>query len=119
MGVGTPQDLVRAVRAGIDMFDCVMPTRHARNGQLFTTCGRLNVANARHRTNERPPDPSCRCATCQRFSMAYLSHLYRRKQMLYHQLATIHNLHHYFSLMRDLRQAIVAGTLNDQFGAVG
>jgi len=113
MGVGTPIDLIRSVQAGMDMFDCVMPTRHARNGQLFTSRGRINVANARFRTDMDPPDPACGCPTCRRFSTAYLSHLYRRKEILYSVLATTHNLWFYRQLMTDLRQAILDDRLEE------
>jgi queuine tRNA-ribosyltransferase len=119
MGVGRPLDLVRGVAAGIDMFDCVMPTRHARNGQLFTSKGKVNVPNSRHRTNPDPPDPECGCPTCRRFSMAYLSHLYRRRELLYHQLATTHNLYYYSSLMRELREAILEQRIDEVAAAFG
>jgi queuine tRNA-ribosyltransferase len=108
MGVGFPRDLVASVRGGIDLFDCVIPTRHARNGQLFTPKGRLNIANARFRTDDGPVDPECDCVTCQRFTRAYLKHLYQTKEILYSTLATTHNLRFYQRLMRQLRQAILA-----------
>lgn len=110
MGVGTPEDLVEGVAQGIDMFDCVMPTRNARNGHLFTRFGDLKIRNARHRSDERPLDPTCRCHTCQHFSRAYLHHLERCGEMLAPMLASIHNLHYYVNLMREVRAALDAGT---------
>jgi queuine tRNA-ribosyltransferase len=107
MGVGRPEDLVRAIGLGLDMFDCVMPTRNARNGQLFTADGRVVIPNARYRDDPRPADPDCGCPTCRRFSRAYLRHLYRSKEILYSRLATVHNLHYTLSLVRQARQAIL------------
>ena len=112
MGVGTPEDLVAGVVAGIDLFDCVMPTRNARNGHLFTRFGDLKIRNARHREDERPIDPTCGCTTCARFSRAYLHHLDRCGEVLFPMLASVHNLHHYLNLMREMREAIEAGTLD-------
>ena len=109
MGVGTPEDLVEGVAAGVDMFDCVMPTRNARNGHLFTRFGDLKLRNARHKTDESPPDMSCACHTCQNFSRAYLHHLDRCSEMLGPMLASIHNLHYYVNLMREVREALDAG----------
>jgi queuine tRNA-ribosyltransferase len=109
MGVGTPEDLVEGVEAGVDMFDCVMPTRNARNGHLFTRFGDLKLRNARHKTDESPPDMSCACYTCQNFSRAYLHHLDRCSEMLGPMLASIHNLHYYVNLMREVREALDAG----------
>jgi queuine tRNA-ribosyltransferase len=109
MGVGTPEDLVEGVGAGVDMFDCVMPTRNARNGHLFTRFGDLKIRNARHKTDERPPDLSCNCHTCANFSRAYLHHLDRCNEMLGPMLASIHNLHYYVNLMREVREALDAG----------
>ncbi len=106
MGVGTPEDLVEGVACGVDMFDCVMPTRNARNGHLFTRFGDLKIRNAKHREDERPLDPTCRCHTCESFSRAYLHHLERCGEMLAPMLASIHNLHFYVNLMRELRQAL-------------
>jgi queuine tRNA-ribosyltransferase len=111
MGVGTPEDLVAGVLAGIDMFDCVIPTRNARNGWLFTRCGDVRIRNARHRTDAGPLDPDCACYTCRRFSRAYLHHLQRVNEILGARLATIHNLHYYLWLMAGMREAIAAGTL--------
>ena len=106
MGVGTPEDLVEGVGAGVDMFDCVMPTRNARNGHLFTRFGDLKIRNARHRSDESPLDASCGCPTCAGFSRAYLHHLDRCGEMLGPMLASVHNLHYYVNLMRELRAAI-------------
>ena len=113
MGVGTPEDLVQAVQAGIDMFDCVMPTRNARNGHLFTRYGDLRIKNARHKTDTGPLDPSCTCYTCTHFSRAYLHHLFRAREILGSMLDTIHNLHFYQAIMAEIRAAITAGTLGD------
>jgi len=111
MGVGTPEDLVNAVQAGIDMFDCVMPTRNARNGHLFTRFGDVKIKNAAHRHDTRPLDESCDCYTCRNFSRAYLHHLFRAGEILGSMLNTIHNLHYYQTVMRELRVAIEGGTL--------
>ena len=112
MGVGRPEDIVEAVRRGIDMFDCVMPTRNARNGHLFTREGVIRIRNAAHRHDQRPLDEQCDCYTCQHFSRSYLHHLDRCGEMLGAQLATIHNLRYYQQLMAGLRGAIEAGTLS-------
>ncbi|WP_323071556.1 tRNA guanosine(34) transglycosylase Tgt [Mycetohabitans endofungorum] len=112
MGVGTPEDLVAGVAAGVDMFDCVMPTRNARNGWLFTRFGDLKIRNAMHRNDTRPLDESCACHTCRHFSRAYLHHLHRVGEILGAQLNTIHNLHYYLNLMQEIRDAIEAGTFN-------
>lgn len=109
MGVGRPQDLVAAVARGVDMFDCVMPTRNARNGYLFTSRGVLKIRNARFERDTRPLDPDCGCYTCRHFSRAYLRHLHKCNEILGHRLATIHNLFYYQRLMRDMRAAIEAG----------
>jgi queuine tRNA-ribosyltransferase len=109
MGVGTPEDLVDGVAHGVDLFDCVMPTRNARNGHLFTRFGDLRLRNAKHRTDERPIDATCTCHTCANFSRAYLHHLDRCGEMLGPMLATIHNLHYYLNLMREVRQALDEG----------
>lgn len=106
MGVGTPEDLVYGVAHGIDMFDCVMPTRNARNGWLFTRFGDLKIKNAIHKQDHRPIDESCDCYTCQHFSRAYLHHLHRTGEILGAQLNTIHNLYYYQRLMAEIRQAI-------------
>ncbi|MDO4904420.1 MAG: tRNA guanosine(34) transglycosylase Tgt [Lautropia sp.] len=109
MGVGTPEDLLDAIGRGIDMFDCVMPTRNARNGWLFTRHGDLKIRNARWRDDDRPLDPSCSCSTCRHHSRAYLHHLQRVGEMLGAHLATVHNLHFYLNLMKDAREAIAEG----------
>jgi len=109
MGVGTPADLVTAIGYGIDMFDCVLPTRNARNGQLFTSQGRITISNAEHRFSTAPVDERCDCETCRTYSRAYLRHLLMSREILYSRLATLHNLHYYLSLMREARRAIQAG----------
>ncbi|MFI4866285.1 MAG: tRNA guanosine(34) transglycosylase Tgt [Steroidobacterales bacterium] len=109
MGVGYPHDIVAAVARGVDMFDCVMPTRHARNGHLFTSKGIINIRNAVHQRDTGPIDPACGCSTCRRFSRAYLRHLDRCNEILGLRLATLHNLHFYLDLMRQIRAAIAAG----------
>ena len=111
MGVGTPEDLLDCVVAGVDMFDCVMPTRNARNAHLFTSAGVLRLRNARFRSDTDPVDPACGCYTCRNFSRAYLHHLDKSGEMLGAQLATIHNLAYYMDLMAGVRQAIEAGSL--------
>ena len=111
MGVGTPQDIVYAVSQGIDMFDCVMPTRNARNGHIFTSQGLLRLRNKRYRNDSKPLDVNCKCYTCKNFSRAYLHHLDKCKEMLGAQLNTIHNLSYYQSLMSGLRGAIEKGRL--------
>jgi queuine tRNA-ribosyltransferase len=108
MGVGTPEDIVYAVGQGIDMFDCVMPTRNARNGHLFTRFGDIRIKNAQHKADTRPLDESCDCYCCRNFSRAYLHHLHRCNEILGARLNTIHNLHYYQTLMRELRAAIAA-----------
>jgi len=108
MGVGTPEDIVAAVSQGIDMFDCVMPTRNARNGMLFTRHGDIKIKNAQYRLDTRPLDEACTCYTCQNFSRAYLHHLFRLKEILSARLNTIHNLHYYQQLMQEIRAAIEA-----------
>ena len=113
MGVGTPEDVVEAVCRGIDMFDCVMPTRNARNGQLFTSFGVVKIRHAEHRTSQLPLDPDCACYTCRNYSRAYLHHLDKTNEILGARLNTIHNLYYYQQLMRELRDAIQAGTLVD------
>ena len=118
MGVGTPQDILDAVRAGIDMFDCVMPTRNARNGWLFTSEGIVKLRNSRYRTDLRPADPACPCYTCAHFTRAYLHHLQRVNEILGARLNTIHNLHYYQGLMSGLRAAIRDGRL-EQFTLPG
>jgi len=113
MGVGTPEDLVFAVGQGIDMFDCVLPTRNARNGWLFTRHGDIKIKNAQYRTDTRPLDEDCACLTCRHFTRAYLHHLHRIGEILGARLNTLHNLHYYQDLMRELREAIVSQTLSE------
>ncbi len=108
MGVGTPEDLVELVAMGADMFDCVMPTRNARNGQLFTDAGTLNIGNARFREETEPVSPGCGCYTCRNYSRAYLRHLYTSRELLAYRLNTIHNLHYYLRLMERMRSAVRA-----------
>jgi queuine tRNA-ribosyltransferase len=106
MGVGTPEDLVELVNLGADMFDCVMPSRNARNGKLFTSFGSINIPNACHTFDKGPIDPECDCYTCRNYSRAYLRHLYKSRELLVYRLNTIHNLHYYLKLMHDIREAI-------------
>jgi len=114
MGVGTPEDLVDGVAAGVDMFDCVMPTRNARNGHLFTRFGDLRIRNARFKDDQGPIDPTCTCAACAGgFSRAYLHHLDRCGEMLGPMLASVHNLHYYVNLMREVREALDAGRFTE------
>ena len=113
MGVGTPEDLVEGVAHGVDLFDCVMPTRNARNGHLFTRFGDLRIRNARYKADPRPIEPGCACHACAGFSRAYLHHLARCGEMLGPMLASLHNLHYYLNLMREVRAALEAGS----FGA--
>ena len=109
MGVGTPQDLLRGIAAGIDMFDCVMPTRNARNGMLFTSQGKVVISHAKYRDDLGPLDPACNCETCRGFSRAYLRHLHTCKEILFARLATLHNLSYYLDLVRQARRAIFEG----------
>ena len=113
MGVGHPEDLVTAVAAGIDMFDCVVPTRNARNGRLFTSRGRVVIKNARHKTASGPIDPECGCPTCRRFSLAYVRHLWMTNEILAHRLTTMHNLWFFGDLMRRVREAIEQDRLRE------
>jgi queuine tRNA-ribosyltransferase len=120
MGVGTPEDLVAGVANGVDMFDCVMPTRNARNGWLFTRFGDLKIKNARYKDEQAPLDESCTCYCCKNFSRAYLHHLHRSKEILGARLNTIHNLHYYLNLMQEMRDAIDADRFHEfrlQFNA--
>ena len=110
MGVGTPEDILHAVAQGVDMFDCVLPTRNARNGWLFTRAGDIKLKNARWRADTNPPDVSCGCYTCRNFTLAYLHHLHRANEILGARLNTIHNLHYYQDLMREIRAGIAAGS---------
>lgn len=113
MGLGKPEDLVDLVALGADMFDCVLPTRNARNGQLFVPWGTINIANAAHTNDPAPIDPSCTCYTCQNYSRAYLRHLYQARELLSYRLNTIHNIHYYQSLMASLRRAIMEDCFDD------
>ena len=112
MGVGEPEDLLAGIEAGIDMFDCVMPTRNARNGNLFTSEGKVTIKQAKYREDERPLDPNCNCNTCRHYSRAYLRHLYQCNEILAMRLNTLHNLHFYLQLMHDSRDAILAGSFS-------
>jgi len=107
MGVGTPEDLIENIYRGVDMFDCVMPTRNARNGTLFTTFGKVNIKAARYKEDSTPIDNNCNCYTCQNYSKAYLNHLFRAREITYFRLATLHNLHYYLTLMKEAREAIL------------
>ncbi|ADN09054.1 tRNA guanosine(34) transglycosylase Tgt [Sulfurimonas autotrophica] len=107
MGVGTPEDLIENIERGIDMFDCVMPTRNARNGTLFTSFGKMNIKGAKFKEDPAPIDPECQCLTCKTYSRAYINHLFRSREITYFRLATIHNLHYYLTLMREVREAIL------------
>ena len=109
MGVGTPEDLVENVARGVDMFDCVMPTRNARNGTLFTSFGKLSIKNAGFISDHEPIDPHCDCYTCKRYSRGYLNHLFRARELTFFRLASIHNLHYYLNLMKQIRTAIKDG----------
>ena len=113
MGVGLPEDLVELVALGADMFDCVLPTRNARNGQLCTQTGTINIRNSRFKQDTGEIDPGCTCYTCQNFSKAYLRHLFMSKELLAYRLNTIHNIHYYIELMARMRQAIA----DDRFGS--
>ncbi len=110
MGVGTPEDLVEGVHAGVDMFDCVMPTRNARNGTLFVSTGKIVIKNQAHTEDERPIEEGCACYTCSTYSRAYLRHLFVTEEIAFYRFATMHNLHYYLQLMRQMRAAIEAGT---------
>jgi len=107
MGVGTPEDLVENVERGVDMFDCVMPTRNARNGTLFTSFGRVNIKSARYILDDEPIDKNCDCYTCRNYSRGYMNHLFRSRELTYFRLASLHNLHYYLTLMRQMREAIL------------
>jgi queuine tRNA-ribosyltransferase len=113
MGVGTPEDILDGIARGVDMFDCVLPTRNARNGQLFVAGGRLSIRNARYKTDPLPPDPACACRTCKTTSRAYLRHLHLASEMGAATLMTIHNLAHYLDTLRGARQAILSGRFEE------
>jgi len=110
MGVGTPENIVEAVAMGVDMFDCVLPTRNARNGSLFASEGMMKIKNAQYKRDFTPLDPACQCYTCRNFTRAYLRHLYMTNEILAHRLHTLHNLNFYLSLMRGIRQSIIDNT---------
>ncbi|MCA9562838.1 MAG: tRNA-guanine transglycosylase, partial [Myxococcales bacterium] len=109
MGVGTPEDLLSCIERGVDMFDCVLPTRNARNGQVFTSRGKLNMRNARFEADLRPMDPVCQCYACRNYSRSYVRHLLRAKEILGARLTSVHNLHYYLDLVTKARQAILDG----------
>ncbi len=113
MGVGTPEDLIENIERGIDMFDCVMPTRNARNGTIFTSFGKLNIKGAKHKLSDEPLDATCSCHTCQNYSKGYLNHLFRSGELTYFRLASLHNLHYYLDLMRQTREAIIANKFQE------
>lgn len=113
MGVGTPENLIEAIDRGIDMFDCVMPSRNARNGTLFTHSGKINIKNSRYKFDHTPIDSACLCYTCSRYSRAYLHHLFRAQELTYYRLATLHNIGYYLTLMRAARIAIMQGMWQD------
>lgn len=108
MGVGTPEDLVTAVAYGVDMFDCVLPTRNARNGWLYTSTGVVKIRNAKYEMDTRPIDENCNCSTCKQFSRSYIKHLLKTNEILGARLATVHNLHFFLNLMQEIRDAIEA-----------
>jgi queuine tRNA-ribosyltransferase len=107
MGVGTPENLIELVALGADMFDCVLPTRNARNGQMFTQYGTVNISNSQYKDDTEPLEPGCECYTCRHYSRAYLRHLYMARELLAYRLNTIHNIHHFISFMKQIREAIV------------
>ena len=113
MGVGTPEDIIEAVDRGVDMFDCVMPTRNARNGYLFTSFGTLRIKNAKYKLDKDPIDPKCDCYTCKNYSRGYLNHLFKAKELTYFRLASIHNLHYYLNLVKNARNAIINGKFKE------
>jgi queuine tRNA-ribosyltransferase len=118
MGVGTPEEIVKYVSLGVDMMDCVLPTRAARHGLLFTSEGKLNIKNARYALDEAPLDPNCRCKVCERYSRAYLRHLYASNEVLAQVLNTVHNLAYYLDTMRRVRQSIKLGEFASSRSAV-
>jgi queuine tRNA-ribosyltransferase len=118
MGVGMPEELAEYVARGADMMDCVLPSRNARNGCLFTRAGRVAVKQARYKEDAAPPDERCGCYTCRNFSRAYLRHLFLAGEMLFSTLATIHNLRYYLDIMREIREAILLGTFPEILKAV-
>lgn len=117
MGVGTPEDLLEGIKAGIDMFDCVMPTRNARNGSLFTSCGKVSIKATRYAFDESSLDEDCSCYTCKNYSKAYLRHLFISKEILYYRLASLHNIHYYLALVSGARQSIIEGRFEEYYRA--
>jgi len=113
MGVGTPEDLIENIYRGVDMFDCVMPTRNARNGTLFTSFGKVNIKAAKYKLDKNPIDKECNCYTCQNYSRGYLNHLFRARELTYFRLATLHNLYYYANLMKQAREAILNNNFED------
>ncbi|CAD7286795.1 tRNA guanosine(34) transglycosylase Tgt [Campylobacter suis] len=113
MGVGTPEDLVENVERGVDMFDCVMPTRNARNGTLFTSFGKINIKSARFINDHEPIDSECDCYTCRNYSRGYLNHLFKARELTFFRLASLHNLHYYLNLMKQIREAIMQGRFSE------
>jgi queuine tRNA-ribosyltransferase len=113
MGVGTPEDIIEAIDRGVDMFDCVMPTRNARNGTLFTSFGKLNIKSAKYKFDESPIDSECDCYTCKNYSRAYLNHLFKAKELTYFRLASLHNLTFYLNLVKQAREAILRGEFKE------
>ena len=113
MGVGKPEDLIDLVCLGADMFDCVLPTRNARNGQLFTTEGTITITNAWHREDTDPPDPTCSCYTCRNYSLAYLRHLFLSRELLAYRLNTIHNVHFFVNFLQRIRESILKDELEN------
>ncbi len=113
MGVGTPEDLVENVERGVDMFDCVMPTRNARNGTLFTSFGKINIKSAKYIHDDNHIDKECNCFTCKHYSRGYLNHLFRAKELTYFRLASLHNLHYYLNLMKQMRKAILSNRFQE------
>ena len=118
MGVGTPLDIITGIRAGVDMFDCVLPTRNARNGTLYTSTGKINIKRKEFAEDDSPLDPECSCYTCQTFSKAYLRHLYVAKELLSFRLNSLHNLAYYRNLVRRAREAILNGTFDDLYAEI-
>ena len=113
MGVGTPEDIIEAIDRGVDMFDCVMPTRNARNGTLFTSFGKINIKSAKFKLDNNPIDNECNCYTCKNYSRAYLNHLFKAKELTYFRLASLHNLHYYLNLVKKARNAILEGKFQE------
>jgi queuine tRNA-ribosyltransferase len=118
MGVGMPEELAEYVALGVDMMDCVLPSRNARNGCLFTSEGRVIIKQARYRDDPAPVDPNCQCYTCRTFSRAYLRHLFQAGEILFATLATLHNLKHYLDRMRQIRHAILLGTFREHLDSL-